>query len=168
MQIRPVPEHAGPIEAAYAHAMAANEPVCVAQRWHADDRGWSLMNQLQRVLAPEGQVNYSVQLPGVIKAWHRHALQTDFWIVLHGHIKIGVHRTPDHALGEAAWSIVTGAHRPGVVIIPPMLWHGAATIGPEPAGLLYYVTRAFDPAKPDEERRRFDDPAWFPWHVVHR
>jgi dTDP-4-dehydrorhamnose 3,5-epimerase len=152
-----------PVAEAFESARAGREPVFVPQMHFTDERGWSLMNQLQGVMRAEGQVNFSVQYPGVIKAWHRHTLQTDFWICLTGHIKVGVHREEDNT----SWLVVTGEKRPGVVIIPPPLWHGAATAGDTPAGLLYYVTHAYDAKKPDEQRRAFDSVAGFPWGVKH-
>lgn len=153
----------GSVAEAFESAVAAKEPVFVPQQHYSDDRGWSLMNQLQGVLRAEGQVNFSVQYPGVIKAWHRHQKQTDFWICLQGHIKVGIHRESDNT----SWCIITGEKRPGVVVIPPPLWHGAATVSDSPAGLLYYVTHAYDPKNPDEERRAFDGVPGFPWGVRH-
>jgi dTDP-4-dehydrorhamnose 3,5-epimerase len=150
-------------ESAYAEAQARQEPMFVSAAPFVDDRGWSLMNQCQNVLSEAGQINYSVMFPGIIKAWHRHQWQTDFWLCLHGHLKVGVHRETD----DTRWMIVTGEKKPGVVVIPPPLWHGAATVGPESAGLLYYVTRQYDPAAPDEERRPFDEPPDFPWQVQY-
>lgn len=152
-----------PIPAAFEAALASKEPVFVPQSLYADDRGWSLMNQMQGVMRPEGQLNFSVTYPGVIKAWHRHALQTDFWICLTGHIKVGVYREQD----QKAWLAVIGEKRPGVMIIPPPLWHGVATVGDTPAGLLYYVTHAYNAKQPDEERRGFDSITGFPWGVRH-
>ncbi len=150
--------------AAFEAAREACEPIFVPVTPYCDDRGWSIMNQLQGVMTPEGQVNYSVQYPGVIKAWHRHAKQTDFWICLMGHIKVGVYREED----GAAWCAVIGEKRPGVMIIPPPLWHGAATVGHEPAGLFYYVTHRYDAAAPDEQRRAWDSVPGFPWAMQHR
>jgi dTDP-4-dehydrorhamnose 3,5-epimerase len=152
------------IAEAFEQAKEAGEPLFVPARLFADDRGWSMMNQLSGVLRPEGQINFSKQYPGVIKAWHRHRKQTDFWICLEGHIKAGIHREDD---GQS-WQLVFGEKRPGVLIIPPPLWHGAATVGPTSAGLLYYVTHAYDPASPDEQRRAFDSVPGFPWTVEHR
>lgn len=149
--------------AAFEAAKAGREPIFVPAAVFADDRGWSLMNQLQGVLGPQGQINFSVQYPGVVKAWHRHRLQTDFWICLTGHIKVGVHREED---GQS-WLAVIGEKKPGVLIIPPPLWHGAATVGDGPAGLLYYVTHAYNGATPDEERRAHDSIDGFPWGVRH-
>lgn len=121
------------------------------------------MNQLQGVLSDQGQVNFSVQYPGVIKAWHRHQKQTDFWLCLQGHIKADVY---DES-GGTAWQLVIGEKNPGVLIIPPPLWHGAATVGPVSAGLLYYVTHGYDPDRPDEDRRAYDSVEGFPWRVQH-
>jgi dTDP-4-dehydrorhamnose 3,5-epimerase len=154
----------GPLADAFARAKELVEPLFVAAQHFTDDRGWSLMNQMQGVMGPEGQINFSVQYPGVVKAWHRHRRQTDFWMCLVGHLKVGVHRDAD----GATWSMVIGEKRPGTVIIPPPLWHGAATVGPTAAGLFYYVTHAFDPRSPDEERRAHDSVEGFPWQVEHR
>ena len=122
------------------------------------------MNQLQGVLSPAGQINFSTQYPGVTKAWHRHALQTDFWICLHGNLKAGIYREED----RQAWQIVMGEKRPGVLVIPPTLWHGATVVGPSDAGLLYYVTHAYNPECPDEERRSASSIVGFHWAVQHR
>jgi dTDP-4-dehydrorhamnose 3,5-epimerase len=153
----------GELPTAWAWARENREPAFVPQSFFTDDRGWSLMNQLQGVMSPEGQVNFSVQYPGVVKAWHRHHKQTDFWLCLTGHIKAGVHREED----GRSWCLVTGEKRPGILIIPPPLWHGAATVGDSQAGLLYYVTHAYDARNPDEDRRAFDGVPGFPWGVRH-
>lgn len=148
---------------AHELARAQHEPVFVPVTPYADDRGWSLMNMLNGVLGAQGQVNFSMQYPNAIKAWHRHTKQTDFWCCLVGHIKAGVYRESD----GAAWLIVTGEKRPGVLVIPPTLWHGAACVGPTPAGLLYYVTHAYDAKQPDEQRRAWDSVDGFPWGTRH-
>jgi dTDP-4-dehydrorhamnose 3,5-epimerase len=148
---------------AYARAIESGEPIFVSASYFCDDRGYSIMNQLQGVLSGDGQINYSVQHPGVIKAWHRHAQQTDFWMCLRGHIKVGVYREG----ADFAWLQVLGEKAPGALIIPPTLWHGAATVGAEPAGLFYYVTKAYNASAPDEERRAHDSVPGFPWHTRH-
>ena len=150
---------------AEAHELAKRklEPIFVPVTPYPDDRGWSLMNLLTGALSEQGQINFSVQYPQVIKAWHRHDRQTDFWCCLTGHIKAGVYRESD----GKAWLLVMGEQRRGVLVIPPPLWHGASCVGPTPAGLLYYVTHAFDASQPDEHRRPHDSVAGFPWHTRH-
>ncbi len=149
---------------AYRTAIGDNGPVFLPAQAYVDDRGWSLMNQHQGVLRQPGEINYSVPYPGIIKAWHRHAKQTDYWICLSGHLKVGVHRDED----QVSWSLIFGERRPGVLIIPPGLWHGATVVGPDNAGLLYYVDHAYNPKVPDEERRPADSIPAFPWTVEHR
>ncbi len=161
--ILPIPRHDGSVTEAYRDAVDRSEPRFVPASIYADDRGWSLMNQLQGVMTDAGQVNYSHMYPGVCKAWHHHNRQTDFWLVVRGCVKVGVHCEQT----DRRWMGVSGVVRPGVTIIPPPLWHGVATVGDEPAGLLYYVTHAYDPANPDEMRRPFDA-IDFPWGVEHR
>lgn len=162
----PVPprSHPGPWAEAHRQATRLAEPIFVPITPHADDRGWSLMNLFAGAMSDAGQVNFSTQYPGVVKAWHRHERQTDFWCCLTGHLKAGVHREAD----GMSWLQILGERRPGVLIIPPPLWHGAAAIGPDSAGLLYYVTRAFDPQQPDEQRRPWDSVQGFPWTIRHR
>lgn len=154
----------GPLQDAFALAREKNEPIFSPVSFFTDDRGWSLMNQFQNVLTQSGQINYSVMYPNVIKAWHRHAKQTDLWLCLHGHLKVGVYNEQSNT----AWVCVIGEKRPGVMVIPPPLWHGAATVGPEPAGLLYYVTHQYDPDAPDEDRRDYDSVPGFPWETQNK
>ncbi len=161
---QPIPSFRGSLTDAFDEAKSADEPRFVPATLFADDRGWSYMNQFLNILDSEGQINFSTMYPGVIKAWHRHHLQTDFWMVLTGHLKVGVH---DADTGES-WITITGEKRPGTVVIPPPLWHGAATVGPTDAGLLYYVTHQYDPQQPDEERQPYDAVADFPWAVQHK
>ncbi len=163
LSVRTISSASCSVEDAYKRASAEVEPVFVPAKIYTDDRGWSLMNQMQGVMRPEGQLNYSVQYPGVIKAWHRHAKQTDFWMCIQGHMKMGVYRDDG-----AAWMLVSGEKNAGVVIVPPTLWHGAATVGPTSAGLLYFVTHAYDPQAPDEERMPFDEVEGFNWGVECR
>ena len=164
MKLVSVPVFDGSVAEAYTAAADENKPLFVSTPVYTDDRGWSLMNLFQHVLAAEGQINYSVVYPQVIKAWHRHQRQTDFWLCLHGHLKIGMYDQDT----DRAWQAIIGEKRPGIAIIPPTLWHGLATVGPDSAGLLYFVTRMFDPGSPDEERRDFDSVNGFPWDVQHR
>jgi dTDP-4-dehydrorhamnose 3,5-epimerase len=163
MQIEPIRFFPHSIGEAFSAAQAEKEPLALTANVYADDRGWSIMNQLHGVLTPEGQINYSSMYPGVIKAWHRHHFQTDFWICVAGHLKVGVFRDDGRA-----WQAVIGELRPSVVVIPPPLWHGCATVGPTSAGLIYYVTRRYDSTAPDEDRRAYNSVEGFPWTIQNR
>ena len=55
------------------------------------------------MMSPEGQVNFSSQYPGTIKAWHRHQKQTDFWLCVQGHMKAGIYREQDGMMWQAVF-----------------------------------------------------------------
>jgi len=149
----------------------------------SDDRGWSFMSIFDHVPAlGAAQFNASMMYAGAIKAWHRHAKQDDYWVVLCGDLKIGLfntERSPRTAqlrfagaaedktlvIGPGAGKVVhLGEHSPGILHIPAGVWHGGVAVGGRSAMLLYYVTRKYVPSNPDEERRPWDE-FDFDWSV---
>lgn len=101
------------------------------------------------------QANLSFTYPNNIRAWHRHLRgQTDYFIALKGAIKICAY---DDKNGELTEIISTGQDLQAVRI-PGHYWHGFKAFGNEPAMLLYFTTKLYDPANPDEERRQWNDP----------
>ncbi len=142
---------------------------------YSDDRGFSLMSIFDHLAELPGQFNVSTMYAGAIKAWHRHQRQDDHWVVVTGDIKVGLFNTEERPLTaelllagpqpgteqrrgleiapESGQAVHLGEHRPGVLRIPAGLWHGGVAIGGRDAVLLYYVTRKYDAAKPDEERK---------------
>lgn len=142
-----------------------------------DARGWSLndlyaiarkniVTQDSKTPYPEKniydlkncQVNYSILHPGVIKAWHRHKYQDDYFCVLHGMAQVGVYSDED-----GAEKFFVGEHNPGIVHIKAGEYHGLTAVGNEPVGLLYLVTNLYDPRRPDEERVPYDDFVGHDW-----
>jgi len=122
-----------------------------------DDRGWAFYDVFK---ALPGQINYSVVFPGIVKAWHRHKLQTDYFFVLKGNARVALH---DQDKNETKTFFI-GERNPQVLEIRPGLWHGYTALGPEPCGLLYYVSKKYNPDEPDEERASWDSFGynWFP------
>jgi dTDP-4-dehydrorhamnose 3,5-epimerase len=105
------------------------------------------------------QANLSITYPGIIRAWHRHLRgQTDYFLALKGAIKIGVFDDKSGELDE----IVSTAQNMQIVRVPGHYWHGFKVVGDEPAMLLYFTTNLYDPAKPDEERKAWNDPILIP------
>ena len=113
----------------------------------ADSRGWSLNDIYGRVDGYPYQVNYSILYPGIIKAWHRHEHQDDYFCILKGMAQVGIYSDEN---GPEKFFI--GEHNPAVVRVKAGEWHGLTAVGNEPCGLLYLVTKKFNPAEPDEER----------------
>lgn len=153
---------------------------------YADDRGRSVMSLLDHLSELPGQFNASWMYAGVVKAWHRHQLQDDHWIVLAGALKVGLFNADGvsrqaelrragprpgadsveviEVPPNSGRAVYLGEHATGVLRIPAGLWHGGVAVGGQPALLLYYVTRRYDPKNPDEERAAWDafDFAWNP------
>ena len=132
-----------------------------------DARGWSHMdiyNIIQEDTRVNGettppnwvkegnfQINYSVLYPGVIKAWHRHKNQDDYFCVIKGMAQVGVYSDI-----KGAEKFFMGEHNPSLLHIKAGEWHGLTCVGNEPCGLLYLVTNKYDAQNPDEERAVHD------------
>lgn len=116
----------------------------------ADSRGWSLNDVYSMANSKVSQINYSILYPGIVKAWHRHALQDDYFCVLKGMAQVGVFD------GVSSKKFFLGEHSPCVLHIKAGEWHGLTALGNEPCGLLYLVTNVYNPQNPDEERAPFD------------
>ena len=135
---------------------------------NVDDRGsfteilredWGEFLSQQR----PAQANLSVSYPGMIRAWHRHAAgQYDIFVVLHGSLKICAYNDlEDPNRGELDEIVVSG-DRLQAVIVRGHYWHGTKCVSPVTAETVYFVTRLYDRAKPDELRRPWNDPSIVP------
>jgi|TARA_A100001201_G_scaffold65209_1_gene61335 dTDP-4-dehydrorhamnose 3,5-epimerase len=113
-----------------------------------DSRGWSLNGIYDLFDGQEFQVNYSILYPGVVKAWHRHQHQDDYFCILKGMAQVGIYNE-SHPEPEKYF---IGEHNPAVVHVKAGEWHGLTAVGNEPCGLLYLVTKKYNPDIPDEER----------------
>jgi len=83
---------------------------------HVDDRGF--FREILRVTDPifaEGfaQWSHSLMYPGVIKAWHIHWKQTDWWYVASGTLKVALHDLrPDSPTYRRTMELYLGDHAP--------------------------------------------------------
>jgi len=108
------------------------------------------------------QTNFSITYPRIIRAWHRHVKgQTDYFIVLRGALKICAYDEKTEELNE----IVSTSQNLQIVRMPGHYWHGFKAIGNKPATLLYFTTKLYDHANPDEERRPWDDQTLVPKRI---
>lgn len=134
---------------------------------HADDRGYliEILRDDDELFERFGQVYVTVCYPGVVKAWHAHARQTDHLACVAGTMKLGLYddRAESPTRGEAM-SVVLGLVRPALVRVAPGIWHGFTPVGGEPATLLNVPTLHYDYREPDELRRDpFDPEIPFEW-----
>ncbi|MCX7600094.1 MAG: dTDP-4-dehydrorhamnose 3,5-epimerase family protein [Armatimonadetes bacterium] len=132
-----------------------------------DDRGYVMviLREDDEEFRGFGQAYVSVCFPGVVKAWHCHKKQWDYFCVVAGDAKVGLYddREESPTRGETA-SVVIGQLNPALVVIPPQVWHGFTALGGQPAVLLNLPTLPYDEKEPDELRRPpFDPEIPFEW-----
>ncbi len=126
---------------------------------HRDERGF--FREIIRVTDDFfeegfGQWSHSLMHPGVIKAWHIHNKQTDWWYVCSGVLKVVLYdKRPDSSTYRQSMEIMLGdSHEASVLKIPPGVAHGCKCIS-GPANLLYVTSRTYNPE--DEGRIPHDD-----------
>jgi dTDP-4-dehydrorhamnose 3,5-epimerase len=104
-----------------------------------------------------GQWSQSLMHDGVIKAWHMHKIQTDWWYVVSGVLRVGLcDMRPDSPTNKKTMSFLMGENQPARVLkIPPGVAHGCKTIQ-GPVNLFYVTSHVYNPT--DELRIAYNDP----------
>lgn len=99
------------------------------------------------------QVFQTVVEPGKVSAWHVHSLTTDRLFVTLGSLQIVLYdsRRDSPTVGQIN-EFRFGSVRPGLLVIPPMVWHGIHNQSSSIATMLNMVDRAYSYDKPDHFR----------------
>ncbi len=100
-----------------------------------------------------GQLYMTTGYPGVVKAWHYHKRQYDHFCVVKGMMKVVLYDSRDGSptKGEVN-EFFLGEHRPVLLRIPPLVYHGFKAIGTEEALLVNVPTEMYNYREPDEYR----------------
>jgi len=99
------------------------------------------------------QVFQTVFEAGGVSAWHAHELTRDRLFVSVGTMRIVLYDArPDSPSCGRVNELRLGAPRPGLVSIPPKVWHGVENLSSERAVLLNLVDRAYRYERPDHLR----------------
>ena len=111
-----------------------------------------------------GQLSHSFMYPGIIKAWHIHKTQIDWWFCLKGDLKVALcdvreSSTTKNIINE----FQIGEHSENIIIkIPAGIAHGCKVISAS-AELLYITSGVY--SQEEEGRIAHDDPKigynWF-------
>ncbi len=127
---------------------------------NTDDRGF--FREIIRVkddffVEGFGQWSHSLMFDGVIKAWHFHHVQTDWWYVLSGVLRVGLYdMRSDSTTCKQTMDFLMGDLQPARALkIPAGVAHGCKTIQ-GPVNLLYVTSHEYNPA--DEIRIPYNDP----------
>ena len=105
--------------------------------------------------------------PELIKAFHFHEHQWDYWDVAAGDARIVLVdvRSGSPTAGRVQ-TVIAGEHAPKVVAIPPLVAHGYQVLSLRDVVLCYYVTEPYSASDPDEGRIAWDDPRiGYDWSV---
>ena len=115
-----------------------------------------------------GEIYFSVAYPGVIKGWHLHTKQAQFYAVISGMIKLVLYdeRNNSNTYGELI-EIFTGEDNYQLIKIPVGVVNGYKTIGPKSAIVANCATEPHDPV----EMLRYDplkSHIKYDWSLKHR
>jgi len=136
-----------------------------------DERGF-LMEMLRRDW-PEfesfAQSYVTACYPGVVKAWHYHAKQTDHFVCVSGMARVVLYDAREGSPTRGRVDVFhIGPLNPCLVKIPRLVYHGFTAEGTEPALMVNFPTELYDYGDPDEHRLPPDDPSIpYDWRVKH-
>ena len=120
-----------------------------------DERG--RLAEILRADDPEfkkfGQVYFTTAYPGVVKAWHYHKIQTDYFFCIKGMTKLVMYDSrKDSSTFGLINEFIVGEHNPLLVIIPPSVYHGFKAIGETESLMINIPTEPYNHQTPDEYR----------------
>ncbi len=128
---------------------------------HPDDRGY--FEELIRFndhffTEGFGQLSHSQMFPGVIKAWHIHKTQVDWWYTAFGRLRVGLYDKREQSpTFRTTQELYMGDDLPPVILkIPPGVAHGCKVVSDGPAHLFYVTSQTYNPE--EEGRIPYDDP----------
>jgi dTDP-4-dehydrorhamnose 3,5-epimerase len=173
MRGRPPAERTGRIDGVmvktvHSHADPRGSFAEVLKRGDVDDEGRPFIGS-----EPFAQISRSVAYarggnpPELIKAWHWHARQWDYWDVVAGEARcVLVDLREDSPTAGRTQVVMLGQSSPRVLAIPPLVAHGYQVVSLRDVVLVYYVTEPYNLDDPDEGRIPWDDPRiGFDWRV---
>ncbi len=136
---------------------------------NADERGFlmELLRSDDPIFTKFGQCYVSMNYPGVVRAWHWHQKQDDFFVVVKGMTKVGLYdmREGSPTRGEVN-EFCLGDNNNIVLKIPPGVAHGYKTVGVEPSLLVNFPSEVYNREEPDEHRLPWDsDEIPFNWDI---
>ena len=104
-----------------------------------------------------GQWSHSLMFDGVIKAWHFHRIQTDWWYIVSGVLRVGLcDLREESGTYKQTMDFLMGDLQPARVLkVPPGIAHGCKTVQ-GPVHLFYLTSHVYNPE--DEIRIPYNDP----------
>ena len=127
---------------------------------HSDGRGYfrEILRDNDNCLNHFGQASVSLTKPGIIKAFHWHKYQDDLFYVISGNAQIVLYDIRKNS--KTFKQIITfkmSYKEPKLLFIPKKVAHGYKALGKNHLVMLYFMSRSYNPEKPDEQRIAFDN-----------
>jgi len=120
-----------------------------------DERGrvMEILRSDDAIFQKFGQVYMTTAYPGVVKGWHYHKVQTDFFTCIAGMMKLVLFdRREDSPTKGEVNEFFLGVHNRKLVTIPPGVLHGFKCIGETEAVVINVPTEVYNRVGPDEFR----------------
>jgi dTDP-4-dehydrorhamnose 3,5-epimerase-like enzyme len=105
--------------------------------YYEDDRAQRIFDVFGET---PGQINVSyVNSTKHVVAWHKHNIQTDYWVCIKGSFKVGLAK----GYGDVEWQYLSDKNFK-ILEIPPGIYHGYRALEPNSI-LMYYLTEKYNP-----------------------
>ena len=120
-----------------------------------DERGFvmEILRSDDKEFIKFGQVYLTTAYPGVVKAWHYHKIQTDYFCVVKGMMKVVLYDSRDDSPTKGLVNeFFIGELNPCYIKIPPFIYHGFKCISENYAIVINCPTEIFNYDDPDEYR----------------
>lgn len=140
-------------------------------KWIPDERGrlLEILRNDDPIFQKFGQVYVTSTLPQVVKAWHYHKLQDDYFTCLRGMVKLVIFdNRPDSPTYQHINEYFLGEIRPQVIVVPRLCYHGWKCVSAEEAFILNCVTEPYNHKEPDEFRLDPHQNGVIPYHWQRR
>lgn len=127
----------------------------------ADERGRlaEILRIDDEIFTKFGQAYFTTAYPGVVKAWHYHKYQTDYFCAVKGMVKLVLYDNRENSpTFKTINEFFIGEHNPRLIVIPPLVYHGFKTISLEEAIMINVPSEPFNHERPDEYRLNPDGP----------
>lgn len=122
---------------------------------HPDERGrlFEILRADDPIFRKFGQVYVTTALPGIIKAWHFHKIQTDYFCCVVGAARLVLYDPrPDSPTRGAMMEFDLGPENLRLVMIPPQVYHGFQCTSEAEAVMVNIPTEPYKASNPDEYR----------------
>jgi len=139
---------------------------------HADERGFlmELLRADDPIFTNFGMAYVSMNYPGIVRAWHYHKKQDDYFVVVKGMAKVALYdmREGSPTRGQVD-EYYLGENNNIVLHIPVGVAHGYKTVGTEPSFLINFPSEPYDAQDPDEYRLSWDaEQIPYSWDLVFK